>query len=343
MRTLKEYIDKLKKIRFERSYQVECNRFDLYDLQILDSCIEYYRNSIDYNYSFCQIFESHSVFNKCRDITRFLTYIITNFDAKDSSILFMCDDIDELKNDYVRTIYINVDNISNNAEYELSKEIDLIDGKLDYITINVRSNLSKDKIYDKIEHELTHSYDDYQRKINNAESLYDRTIRTKYNKLSIKDEDSKELKDVKNLLYLLDKPEQNGYIAQFDGILGDKKYVTIQQAYEKIYDSKLYKDIKSFSYLVTQKKKDIQDILCDLYRQIYDSKETNNKITKRICKEWNRFCEHFRRNIYQCICDHIIDNTKNMDHNNSFDNNVNDNLKQKIENNYLNKSIFIEK
>ena len=347
MRTLKEYIDKLKKIRFERSYQVECNRFDLYDLQILDCCINYYRENYDEHYEFNQIFESHSIFNKCREITKFLTFVLVNFDVKESSILFMCNDIDEIKNDYVTSININYEsNVEDNAQYDQTLEKSIIDNKLDFIVINVNANLDKDKIYDKIEHELTHSFDDYNRIINSAESLNDKTIKSKYHKLTINDKDSEELKKVKSLLYLLDRSEQNAYIAQFDGILGDNKYLTIQQAYDKIYSSKLYKDIKSFSYLVTHKDKQTQDLLCDLYRKIYENpKISDNKILKKIYKEWDRFFEHFRRNIYQCICDHIKDQSNVLDraHSLSSSNNDNDNLKQKIENNYLNKSIFIEK
>lgn len=348
MQSLQVYIDKLKNIRLERSYQIDLNKFDLYDLQILDSCFEFYKNSIDTNYGFYQIFESHSIFNKCRDITKFITFIINNFDVKNSSILFMCDNIEELINDYVSNIYVNVDDhIKNNAEYELSNEVNFVNEKFDYIVINIKSNLSKDQIYDKIEHELTHFYEDYKRKLNNSESLYDKSIRTKYNKLSINDKDSKEIKDIKNLLYLLDKSEQNAYLAQFDGILGDNKYLTIQQAYEKIYNSKLYKDIKELLYLVTNKYKEIQYIICKSYKEIYNNNKSDKKILKTIYNEWERFNEHFRRNIYQCICDHIIDNTNNMDHNNIFLGNDNkktdEELLNKIRNNYINKYIFIEK
>ena len=236
-----ESIERFKNNYYERHYQIDLNNLDLFDMLILDSCINYYKVNYDEHYEFGQLFESHSVFNKCRDITKFLTFVLTNFDVKESSILFMCNDIEELKNDYVISININYEsNIEDNAQYDQTIEKSIIDNKLDYIVININTNLDKDEIYDKIEHELIHSFEDYNRIINGAESLNDKAIRDKYYKLSLSETDSQELQDVKNLLYLLDKSEQNAYIAQFDGILGDNKYVTIQQAYEKIYNSKLY-------------------------------------------------------------------------------------------------------
>lgn len=342
MQSLESYIERFKNNYYECHYQIDLNNLDLFDMLILDSCINYYKVNYDEHYEFGQLFESHSVFNKCRDITKFLTFVLTNFDVKESSILFMCNDIEELKNDYVISININYEsNIEDNAQYDQTIEKSIIDNKLDYIVININTNLDKDEIYDKIEHELIHSFEDYNRIINGAESLNDKAIRDKYYKLSLSETDSQELQDVKNLLYLLDKSEQNAYIAQFDGILGDNKYVTIQQAYEKIYNSKLYKDIKSFSYLVLNKDKDTQDLLCNLYRKIYETNIINNKILKKIYKEWNRFFEHFRRNIYQCICDHIKDNRNILDRGRTIKDNSK--LKEKIENEYLNKFFFIEK
>ena len=346
MKDISFYLELAHKMHYERTYQSSLENFNLNDMQILDSCINYYIENIDRHYNFQQIFESHSIFNKCRDITKFITFVLNNFDVKEASILFICDEIEEIKNDYVRTITVNFDSIvKNNAEYELDKNITLNNDKLDYIIININSNLLKDQIYDKVEHELTHSFEDYNRVKNNTDNLFIKSIKDKYHKLILLDIDSKELKDVKNLLYLLDRSEQNAYIAQFDGILGDNEYITIQQAYDTLYNSKLYQDIKSFSYLVTNKDKETQELLCNLYRKIYESKETNNKILKKIYKEWDRFFEHFRRNIYQCVCDHIKYN-HSMDHGNFLGNNINNSkekLKEKIEKEYINKSIFIEK
>lgn len=346
MKNIKYYLSLLKDNKsFDKSYFKE---YDLYDMQILDSCMHSYKYNYKNNYIGYIVFESHSIFNKCREITEFILFVLKNFKLdKDSSIMFLCNDIDELKNDYFNTIYVycSVENKNNKAEYDMTLN-NIIDNKFDYISINIDIDLSEDRLYDKLEHELTHAYEDLQRQLNNADSLYIKSIKSKYNNLNINDSDSKELKDVKNILYLLDKSEQNGYLAQFDGILGKEKFNHIQKAYNKIYKSKLYKDIKEFSYLVTNKDKETQKLLCNLYRKIYNSSETDNKILKKIYKEWNRFFEHFRRNIYQCICDHIdmfaIRDSNNIGIDNDINSNSNKNLLNKIKNNYIDKYIFIE-
>lgn len=348
MRDIQYYLQIMRENKpFDRSY---LEKYDLFDLQILDSCMHTYSYNYRKNYNGYLVFESHSIFNKCREITEFIVFILKHYDLdKKSNIMFLCNDIDEIKNDYFNVIYLycNVNDNNNKAEYSASDDKNILkDNKFDYIFFNVNIDLPIDSLYDKIEHELTHAYEDLQRHINKTDSLYLKSIKDKYYNLEKLDTDSKELKDVKNLLYLLDKSEQNAYMAQFDGILGQESFKHIQKAYNKIYNSKLYKDIKSFSYLVTNKDQETQELLCDLYRKIYDSKETNNKILKKIYKEWDRFFEHFRRNIYQCVCDHIDKQSYRFDigiGDETYENNTEEKLKEKIDKEYINKSIFIEK
>lgn len=349
MKTIQEYLDIMRDSShyFNKSY---LEKYDLEDMQILDSLWHCYEYDINKCHGIRNIFEEHSVFPQCRKMAEFITFILTKFKYKENdSILLMCNNIDELKNDYFNTIYINLENIEDNAQYQTNiDKTNLLDNKFDYITINIKYGLSKSKIYDKVEHELTHAYEDLQRHINNADSLYITSIKSKYNKLSHLDTDTNFIKDVKNLLYLLDRSEQNAYLAQFDGILGNQKYKNIQKAYNKIYDSKLYKNIKTFIYLIDSDNEEINHQLCKVYRKIYNSQKTDNKILKYIHKEWNRFYEHFRRNIYQCVCDHI-EHTYYMDHGiglgyegeTKFE--QENKLKEKIKKEYINKSIFIEK
>jgi len=349
MKSLQDYLEIMKDNPhyFNKSYLKE---YDLEDLQILDSLWYIYECNIKKCHGIRNIFEAHSVFPNCRKMTQFITFLLTNFDYKpEDSILIMCNDIDELNNDYFNTIYINYENLNNdNGQYEMNIDKDnLIDNKFDYITINVNYNLEKEKIYDKIEHELTHAYDDLQRHINNSDSLYIKAIKDKYYSLNNFISNNDFERDVKNLLYLLDKSEQNAYLAQFDGILGNKKYKNIQQAYNKIYDSKLYKEIKDFTYLVEYNDDKINKDICKLYRKIYNSNKPDNKILKDIHKEWERFKEHFRRNIYQCVIDHIeileyTDDGNSLGYEGEIQSDKDKKLKEKIKTEYLNKSIFIE-
>ena len=341
MKSIQEYIELIHDNNpkfLDKSY---LEKYDYEDMMIINDCInKCYNNRY-------HIFESHSVFNKCRELSYFISLVLNNFidKTKNTSILFLCNEIDELNNEYFNSINVNFEHdLDNNGEYEATNDNNkLNDNKFDYITININSSLNSKEIYNKLEHELTHAYDDLNRYISKSENIYNQIIRTKYNKLNIDDTDSKFVKDVKNLLYLLDRPEQNGYLAQFDGILGNKKFNNIQKAYNKIYNSKLYKDIKSFSYLIDNNDEEINNNICKLYKELFDSKDSNSKIIKNIQKEWKRFKEHFIRNIYQCVCDHIeIHEFKSSREFNKVQNKKEKELIEKIKNQYINKTIFIE-
>ena len=345
MKDIKEYISMMHDSYacFDKSY---LDKYDSFDVIMLDSLMHYFKFTRDEHYSAYNVFEAHGVFPKCREIAEFLNLFLVAFGKQNDtqSILFMCNDIEELKNDYFNVIYLNYDEyLENHAEYDLNAVGDLIDSKLDYITINVDSKLSKNEIYDKLTHELTHAYEDLQRKLNKSQTLLAKTIRSRYKNLDINDDDNDEVKKLKMLLYLLDKSEQNAYIAQFDGILGDKKYANIQQAFNKIYKSKLYRDIKELSSIVEADDEETKSSICDIYRKIYSSNDSNNKILKSLAAKWNNFLEHFRRHIYQCICDHMQEPNA-MDHGKEFigTDKKKEDLVEKIEKEYLNKFIFIE-
>ena len=199
MKTIQEYIEISHNNNpryIDKSY---LKKYDFEDMMIMNDCM-------NKCYKHYHLFEAHSVFHKCREISNFLSLFLYTFQPKESSILFMCDEIDELKNDYFKTITINYESdLDDNGQYDqrYSKEA-FNDRRFDFITINIKVN--SDNINDKIEHELTHAYDDLQRQINKADSLNIKTIKSKYNNLQINDNDSKFVKDVKNLLYLLDRP-----------------------------------------------------------------------------------------------------------------------------------------
>lgn len=350
MKDLKHYLDILHVISSKHRKEI-LEKYDCYDLQIYDSCARYYHDNIDkYNgyakflYSDLSINEAHSVFSKCRDITDFITKTLIYFEYWDSpkSFNFLCDDIDEIKNDFFRVIYVSTSEyIEDNAQYELSQENNIVDGKLDYMFINVSTKLKPNEIYDKIEHELTHAYEDFKRQSNSKITLYQSTIKSQFDKLDFNDKDSELTKKLKSILYLLDRAEQNAFLAQFDGILGNNKYKTIADAYDKIYKSKLYKQIKDMTIILDFDDKNITKSICDEYRYIYGVKDSDNKIIKKIRKEWERFQEHFRRNIYQCVCDHIETYMARDSFGTIGSDNIENDFEKTIEK-YINKSIFVE-
>lgn len=315
MKTLNEYIDFMRNVIKTHGHDTSHN--DLYDdidAKILFECQAKFRKEYGHHEYrvYGDIFEAHGIFDKSREFASFITKFLEVFasDSKDFSIMFVCKDIPELKNNYFDIIYVNFDDnfydSSIKGEYDITNAKErFVDGRFEYITININKNVDKGKIYSILEHELNHAYTDLQKLINKSDSLEINTIKSKYHLLSHNENDSDFDKLVKNICYLLDKYEQSAYLAQFDGILGDTKFNNIQDAFNKIYDSELYKQIKEFEKIIRSNDDDIFDALCKSYRKVYNVRYSNEKILNVLNKDWDHFWNKFVNHIYQCVCDHV--------------------------------------
>lgn len=342
MKNISEYINKLNKIKTYHHNTSYNEYYDDIDLHILLECQNKFRN--EYNHPeyhiYGNIFEEHGIFSKSREFASFISNFIKKYikDNNDYTILFLCNDIEELKNNFFNVIYINFDdnfyddNIK--GEYDQTNANERFNNNMfDYITININKNIDKEKIYRTIEHELNHAYKDLNLMINNDDSLEIKTIKSKYHLLNYNDTDSEFDKTIKDILYLLDKSEQQAYISEFDGILGDNKFDNIQIAFNKIYDSKLYKQIKEFQKIIKSNDEIILSAICNSYRKVYNKKYSDKKILSLLNKDWDHFWNKFINHIYQCVCDHIkeyeIRQHKDLDSEDKYEK-------------YINKSIFIE-
>lgn len=345
MKNIIEYINYINEVKTHHHDTFYNEYYDDVDLSILLECQNKFRD--EYNHPeyhiYGNLFEEHGIFSKSREFASFISNFIKEYikDTEDYTILFMCNEIEELKNDFFNTIYINFDgNFSDpniKGEYDQTDANERFNGKcFDYITISLNKNIQKEKIYQTIEHELNHAYKDLNLIKNGSDNLEIKTIKSKYHLLNYNDSDSEFDQRVKDILYLLDDSEQTAYIAEFDGILGDTKFDNIQNAFNKIYDSKLYKQIKEFEKIIKSKDKILLKNICDSYRKVYSTKRyTDERIISILNKDWNHFWDKFTNHIYQCVCDHVkeysLRNEKDIEHN----------LENKFKE-YINKSIFIE-
>lgn len=344
MKNIIEYINYINEVKTHHHNTSYNNYYDDVDLYILLECQNKFRD--EYNHPeyhiYGNIFEEHGIFSKSREFASFISNFIKEYikDTEDYTILFMCNEIEELKNDFFNTIYINFDgNFSDpniKGEYDQTNANERFNGKcFDYITISLNKNIQKEKIYQTIEHELNHAYKDLNLMKNGSDNLEIKTIKSKYHLLNYNDSDSEFDKQIKDILYLLDKSEQQAYIAEFDGILGNTKFDNIQNAFNKIYDSKLYKQIKEFEKIIKSKDKILLKNICDSYRKVYSKKRyMDERIISILNKNWNHFWNKFTNHIYQCVCDHVKEYSVRQ----HTDLEKDDNKYEK----YINKSIFIE-
>lgn len=345
MKDIRHYFNKLKDFK-TRYHDIKYNSlYDNVDASILFECQEKFRN--EYGHSryvmYGNVFEEHGIFSKSREFASFIYKFIKTFinDNEDHNVMFLCNDIPELKNSFFNIIYVNFDDnfdssVKGEYDYSCSDER-FADGMFEYITISINKNIDKRKIYQTLEHELNHAYKDLKKHINNSGSLESETIKTRFGLLNSDYDDSEFDAFVKDALYFLDKTESQAYIAEFDGILGDKKYKNIQNAFNDIYESKLYKDIKHFKVLFESEDNTLNKSLCDSYRKIYKVNTTDNKILKTLRSKWDSFWKKFTNHIYQCVCDHVIEYVERPYVNIGCDDIEIEHMKK-----YINKSIFVE-
>lgn len=344
MKSIQEYLDLMReKIKTHNHDTKYNNEYDYIDLNILLEC-QYKFNDEYFNpgYSiYGNIFESHGIFDRARQFSSFITLFIKTFvSEKNKTIMFICNDIDELKNDFFEIIYINFSDLSKigiKGEYdETNQENRFINNKFTYITISLDNNINNEDIYKTISHELKHAYQDLNLCINNKENLYQKAIQTKIYKLNFEKTDDDIMNLLKYVLHITDKYEISAYISELDGILGDKKYDNIQNAFNEIYKSDIYSKMKYVKLIIDINDAKTLNKFCIAYNKIFDTKFSNDKIKNILYKKVNLFWEKFTNQVYQCVCDHTKYGKRSFGDINQKNETIN-NMKK-----YINNSIFIE-
>lgn len=125
-------------------------------------------------------------------------------------------------------------------------------------------------------HELTHAYDDFNRRINNAPSYEEHSEKSGYyyiNSVLLNNEgDNKEA--IANILYYLDTMERNAYIGQLKTELSQYKITGSKSGYEALRKTQVWENM---TYL-EQQISDLNDI---------NGKEEYNKTQKELLSYYN--------------------------------------------------------
>lgn len=302
-------------------------QFDDIDKLIISECnIETYKNSPVLKYG---ILESLGIFSGCKEITEYLfNKLKENIGKQELSI-----DITHLKaeNKFFNSCFLHIkyDDKYENGEagyyssdgHDDYNEVryDTINEKFKFIEINlIFSKEHIENIYSLIMHELVHAYDDYIhiKKSGFGTSLYERDKRAKYQLARVKNENDDIIIQVfKDFMYLLNKSEQNAYIGQ----LNSEVKVTYKNIKDIINDLKNtsiffnYKQIKlNFNAIIKNKK--YLNQFCEVYRQTYETKKSNESIIKELNNKYNKCWKKFINHLYQIAEDHLIkENINHMD------------------------------
>lgn len=302
-------------------------QFDDIDKLIISECnIETYKNSPVLKYG---ILESLGIFSGCKEITEYLfNKLKENIGKQELSI-----DITNIKaeNKFFNFCFLHIkyDDKYENGEagyyssdgHDDYNEVryDTINEKFKFIEINlIFSKEHIDNIYSLIMHELVHAYDDYIhiKKSGFGASLYERDKRAKYQLVRVKNKNDDIIIQVfKDFMYLLNKSEQNAYIGQLNSEVKGT-YKNIKDIINDLKNTSIffnYKQIKlNFNAIIKNKK--YLNQFCEVYRQTYETKKSNESIIKELNNKYNKCWKKFINHLYQITEDHLIkENINHMD------------------------------
>lgn len=302
-------------------------QFDDIDKLIISECnIETYKNSPVLKYG---ILESLGIFSGCKEITEYLfNKLKENIGKQELSI-----DITHLKaeNKFFNSCFLHIkyDDKYENGEagyyssdgHDDYNEVryDTINEKFKFIEINlIFSKEHIENIYSLIMHELVHAYDDYIhiKKSGFGALLYERDKRAKYQLVRVKNENDDIIIQVfKDFMYLLNKSEQNTYIGQLNSEVKGT-YKNIKDIINDLKNTSIffnYKQIKlNFNAIIKNKK--YLNQFCEVYRQTYETKKSNESIIKELNNKYNKCWKKFINHLYQIAEDHLIkENFNHMD------------------------------
>lgn len=142
-------------------------------------------------------------------------------------------------------------------------------------------------------HETQHIWDDWILMSKKNISLSDKVKKSLDMKLS----DKNISQYVKDVIYYSEDYEIRAYLAQINGIFGNKKYNTLEEAFAEIYNSSIYQNYKFIWYSLN----------VDRYRRKLEehiSHKEMKKIDKSISKVWKKIINH----AYHICCDHLSNN-----------------------------------
>lgn len=306
MKELKEYLSIKDVMGMMPVYKPLYEKYDDIDLYILYGCkseyiYEYGCPGFDHD---TPIFERHGIFIDEEKISKFISLCIDGYLDRQvgDTMIFKCNHIEELKNDCFDTICIRF--VKGNDEYtamydDKSSTYAFNGNSFTNIYINIDIECKKSIKY--IAHELKHAYQDLQLQ-KNGENMYLKTLKSENSKYTYSIDDDDILRTMKYVLYILDGYERSAYISELNGLLSDKKFTDITKAFDIIYKSDIYKQVKRMRIWI--ESDDMKDKLAAAYNKIEKSRLSSDMVFKKLRKKINGFWDKFINQIYQCVCDH---------------------------------------
>lgn len=185
--------------------------------------------------------------------------------------------------------------------------------KLEYVEIVINVNGDDNELQRKIEHELTHAFEDYNRKVFFSKSLreiLDENYIKAIKKMSNMNNKLEEIQSARFIHYL-NKQEINANMGAFEAALHNKKFDKYEDGMKLIKATNTYKhyeDLAEVLELMIEKKleKEVIDDICNSLRSYDEYKNhTNNQIIKNLENRLRKFFKKFNKIIPKLVYDKL--------------------------------------
>ncbi len=295
----------------------ESNINDINDSLLTHIAIDYILESHQY-----ELFEKYGVYDGCKEL---VNHIIkkTKSKFKQGYVLIKLDilgkNLNNFNNVFFEKLIINIkvsNNVSNGGYInDKNKKLNK-NNKFDDIEIHydINKNKFESDLRSLLYHELTHIYQNYCMLLTNK-SFYDLLDNQHYDKFIKGKMSYDNVKQVlSDVLYHINKVEQNAYISELQSELENNKDKIHgpQEALNIVKNSVSYKNIiqsKEILYGLTDNSysEDIQNKIYDVYRKLNECDWSNTKIKKKLINQIDKYISKVEK-IIPKMCLHFLEN-----------------------------------
>lgn len=194
--------------------------------------------------TFRKLNESYGVFDGCYELAKQIYNNIKKMSLKNGESRVLNFPIKNSK--WIETFEIMVyydENSNTGAAYNPSSQIVKSDNNTwKYLPLKLSVNLASNNIVINLMHELTHAYEDYNRKINDKPNITNKALENGYYLNNSVGNYGNEKKYISYILYYLTDFEVNAHLSQLKGELQncDKYFINIQQIVDFLRKTDVY-------------------------------------------------------------------------------------------------------
>ena len=277
----------------------ESNINDINDSLLQHIAIDYILESHQY-----ELFEKYGVYDGCKEL---VDYIIKKAKSKfkQGYTLIKLDILGKNLSDFNNIFFekllldIKISNNVSNGGY-INDKNNKLNKNNKFDDIEIRYDINKNKFESDLRsllyHELTHIYQNYCMLLTNK-SFYDLLDSQHYDNFTKGKMSYDNIKQIlSDVLYHINKTEQNAYISELQAELENNKDIINgpQEALNIIKNSVSYKNImqaKEILYGLTDNSysEDIQNKIYDVYRELNECDWSDNKIKKKLINQIDKY------------------------------------------------------